>query len=74
MHNRDGVCDSGGKRGSEQIKKWPLTGRAVLRSKGLKDATCVGCFGDDWVGLVGSPPKSMDHVSSPVPIGYAVYE
>ena len=46
----------------------------MLRSKGLKDATCVGWFGDDWIDLVGSPPKSIDHVSSAVPIGYTVYE
>jgi len=46
----------------------------VLRSKGLKDATCVGWFGDDWDCSVGSPPEAMDHVSSSVPIGYAVYE
>ena len=46
----------------------------VLRSKGLKDTMCVGWFGDDWVGLVGSPPKSIDHVSSMVPVGYAVYK
>jgi len=31
----------------------------VLRSKGLKDATCVGGFGDDWNCLVGCPPKAM---------------
>jgi len=31
----------------------------VLRSKGLKDATCVGWFGDDWNCLVGCPPKAM---------------
>jgi len=30
MHNGDGVCDLGGKGGSEQIKKWPLTGGAGL--------------------------------------------
>jgi len=45
---------------------------AMLRSKGLKDATCVGWFGDDWDCSVGSPPEAMDHVSSAVPIGYAV--
>ena len=44
----------------------------VLRSKGLKDATCVGWFGDDWDCSVGSPPEAMDHVSSAVPVGYAV--
>jgi len=44
----------------------------VLRSKGLKDATCVGWFGDDWDCSVGSPPEAMGHVSSAVPIGYAV--
>jgi len=44
----------------------------VLRSKGLKDATCVGWFGDDWDCSVGSPPEAMDHVNSAVPIGYAV--
>jgi len=27
----------------------PLSTPTVLRSKGLKDATCVGWFGDDWV-------------------------
>jgi len=31
----------------------------VLRSKGLKDATCVGCFGDDWDCSVGCPPEAM---------------
>jgi len=31
----------------------------LLRSKGLKDATCVGWFGDDWDCLVGYPPKAM---------------
>jgi len=46
----------------------------VLRSKGLKDATCVGWFGDDWDCSVGSPPEAMDHVSSTVPVGYTVYE
>ena len=46
----------------------------MLRSKGLKDATCVGWFGDDWDCSVGSPPEAMDHVSSSVPVGYAVYE
>jgi len=30
----------------------------VLRSKGLKDATCVGWFGDDWDCSVGSPPEA----------------
>jgi len=45
---------------------------SLLRSKGLKDATCVGWFGDDWDCSVGSPPEAMDHVSSAVPIGYAV--
>jgi len=44
----------------------------VLRSKGLKDAMCVGWFGDDWDCSVGSPPEAMDHVSSSVPVGYAV--
>ena len=39
----------------------------MLRSKGLKDATCVGWFGDDWDCSVGSPPEAMDHVSSAVP-------
>jgi len=45
---------------------------SVLRSKGLKDATCVGWFGDDWDCSVGSPPEAMDHVSSTVPVGYTV--
>ena len=31
----------------------------VLRSKGLKDATCMGWFGDDWDCLVGCPPKAI---------------
>ena len=44
----------------------------LLRSKGLKDATCVDWFGDDWDCSVGSPPEAMDHVSSAVPVGYAV--
>ena len=46
----------------------------LLRSKGLKDATCVSWFGDDWDCSVGSPPEAMDHMSSSVLIGYAVYE
>ena len=29
----------------------------VLRSKGLKDATCVDWFGDDRDCSVGSPPE-----------------
>ena len=32
---------------------------SVLRSKGLKDATCVGWFGDDWDFSVGCPPEAM---------------
>ena len=52
-----------------KCREW---GHFVLRSKGLKDATCVGWFGDDWDCSVGSPPEAMDHVSSSVPIGYAV--
>jgi len=44
----------------------------LLRSKGLKDATCMGWFGDDWDCSVGFPPEAMDHVSSLVPVGYAV--
>jgi len=44
----------------------------VLRSKGLKDATCVSWFGDDWDCSVGSPPEAIGHVSSAVPVGYAV--
>ena len=44
----------------------------VLRSKGLKDAMCVGWFGDDWDCSVGSPPEAIDHMSSMVPVGYAV--
>jgi len=44
----------------------------MLRSKGLKDATCVGWFGDDWDCSVGFPPEAMDHVSNTVLIGYAV--
>ena len=31
----------------------------LLRSKGLKDATCVVWFGDDWDCSVGSPPEAM---------------
>jgi len=31
----------------------------VLRSKGLKDATYVGWFGDDWDCSVGCPPEAM---------------
>ena len=49
-----------------------LNALLVLRSKGLKDATCVGWFGDDWDCSVGSPPEAMDHVSSAVSVGYAV--
>ena len=45
---------------------------SMLRSKGLKDATCVGWFGDDWDCSVGFPPEAIDHMSSSVPIGYAV--
>ena len=45
---------------------------SLLRSKGLKDATCVGWFGDNWDCSVGFPPEAMDHVSSSVPVGYAV--
>ena len=44
----------------------------MLRSKGLKDAMCVGWFGDDWDCSVGFPPEAIDHMSSAVPIGYAV--
>jgi len=31
----------------------------VLRSKGLKDAMCVGWFGDDWDCSVGCPSEAM---------------
>jgi len=31
----------------------------VLRSKGLKDAMCVGWFGDNWDCSVGCPPEAM---------------
>jgi len=31
----------------------------LLRSKGLKDTTCVVWFGDDWDCSVGSPPEAM---------------
>jgi len=31
----------------------------LLRSKGLKDATCMGWFGDDWDCSVGCPPEAM---------------
>ena len=31
----------------------------VLRSKGLKDAICVGWFGNDWDCSVGCPPEAM---------------
>jgi len=48
------------------------TMQCMLRSKGLKDATCVVWFGDDWDCSVGSPPEAIDHVGSSVPIGYAV--
>jgi len=44
----------------------------VLRSKGLKDAMCMGWFGDDWDCSVGSPPEAMGHMSSAVPVGYTV--
>ena len=44
----------------------------MLRSKGLKDVMCMGWFGDDWDCSVGSPSEAIDHVSSSVPIGYAV--
>jgi len=40
-----------------QVKE--CTAEAVLRSKGLKDAMCMGWFGDDWDCLVGCPPKAM---------------
>ena len=46
--------------------------RILLRSKGLKDATCVGWFGDDRDCSVGFPPEAIDHVSSSVPVGYTV--
>jgi len=45
---------------------------SVLRSKGLKDATCMGWFGDDWDCSVGSPPEAIGHMSSAVPVGYTV--
>ena len=54
------------------VRNIRVTRGGVLRSKGLKDATCVDWFGDDWDCSVGSPPEAMDHVSSSVPIGYAV--
>jgi len=44
----------------------------LLRSKGLKDAMCVGWFGDDWDCSVGFPSEAIDHVSSSVSVGYAV--
>ena len=56
----------------ENGSELPLHPSQVLRSKGLKDATCVGWFGDDWDCSVGSPPEAIDHVSSTVPVGYAV--
>jgi len=31
----------------------------MLRSKGLKDTTCVDWFGDDWDCLVGCPPEAI---------------
>jgi len=31
----------------------------VLRSKGLKDMTCMVWFGDDWDCSVGCPPEAM---------------
>jgi len=31
----------------------------MLRSKGLKDAMCVGWFGNDWDCSVGCPPEAM---------------
>jgi len=31
----------------------------VLRFKGLKDATSMGWFGNDWDCLVGCPPEAM---------------
>ena len=34
-------------------------GVVVLRSKGLKDATCMGWFGDNWDCSVGYPPEAM---------------
>ena len=58
-----GYCTSFG--GNLKVEK-------LLRSKGLKDATCVGWFGDDWDCSVGFPPEAIDHVSSAVPVGYAV--
>ena len=57
------------------LMRSPSPGRItaiLLRSKGLKDATCVGWFGDNWDCSVGSPPEAMDHMSSAVPVGYAV--
>ena len=31
----------------------------MLRSKGLKDAMCVGGFGDNWDCSVGCPPEAI---------------
>ena len=62
-------CGIGQVRQVGGIRIWAF---AMLRSKGLKDATCVGWFGDDWDCSVGSPPEAMGHVSSAVPVGYAV--
>jgi len=56
---------------TKEVMSAPSGGR-MLRSKGLKDATCVGWFGDDWDCSVGSPPEAMGHMSSVVPVGYAV--
>ena len=37
----------------------PGSQATVLRSKGLKDAMCMGWFGNDWDCSVGSPPDAM---------------
>ena len=74
------ILTSGPRQVNKGLQEWNykdgliLYKGLMLRSKGLKDATCVGWFGDDWDCSVGSPPEVMDHVSSLVLIGYAVYE
>ena len=44
--------------GEEVFERANVDCQVMLRSKGLKDATCVGWFGDDWDCSVGSPPEA----------------
>ena len=44
---------------SEIVRPNCWTHPQVLRSKGLKDVTCMGWFGNDWDCSVGCPPEAM---------------